>query len=118
MIPLATRIAAGFVAGPRAQKALAWFFVTAFVCLAIWFAYLLIAGAMNREVDDRVQHQTEQLDAITNSTNAAAEREAARDLYADEMARVEERGNIEEAINASERDPDGDPLGAAMRGLR
>ena len=114
MIPVALNLASRIVSGPRAQKVMAAFFVLAAIVIVILIAVLLIRAGNDAAVKD--DRQGSSLDAT--KIEAAAEQKAAWDHQADEITRERERANVSEAINESIRDPDGDPLAAAMRGMR
>lgn len=118
MIPVALSLASRIVSGPRAQKVMAYLILVAAACLVIWLAYLLVASWVQSGKDEAVERDRDAaaLNAITISS--AAENAAAHFQQGAEIDRQRGYDQAMEQINASERDPDGDPLAAAMRGMR
>lgn len=118
MIGIALSLARRITSSPRAQKVIAYLILAAAAALIIWGAWILFAswiasGKREAVRVDRLDTAIEAERAARNADNAAA--------WFDQSAAIErERAKHDtmEAINASERDPDGDPLGAALDRMR
>lgn len=111
-------IAAFFGIAGRWQKVIGWLILLAGIAMAMLFVWLAASAWLDGERDDAVQIDRSATNAAVANQNAAAREKAAWEQQADELTRQRERQEIEEAINASERDPDGDPLRAAVEGVR
>lgn len=102
----------------RFQRFLAWLIVIAAVCLLVWGAVLLFRGWVQDGKDEAKRVDRIESGAIAKDAQNKAERQAAADKHADELAAERARAQIEEAINASLHDPGGDPMGAALDRMR
>ncbi len=118
MIGIAFSLASRIASGPRAQKVMAYLILAAAACLVLWLAYLLFASWVQSGKDEAVRDDRREATLDATRIDAAADEKASWDHQADEITRERERANVSEAINESIRDPDGDPLAAAMRGMR
>lgn len=118
MIGIALNLASRIVSGPRAQKVMVYLILAAAACLIVWLAYLLFTSWVQSGKDEAVERDRDAatLNAITISS--AAENAAAHFQQGAEIDRQRGYDQAMEQINASERDADGDPLAAAMRGMR
>lgn len=118
MIAFAIRIAAFAGIGPRWQRLFGWLILIAGAVMLAVLAWMLFQTWLGNEREEAVQIDRSAIDAAVANQNAAAREKAAWDQHVDDMTRQRERQQIEEAINASERDPDGDPLGAVFDRMR
>jgi len=109
---------AGWRVPAQFQRFLAWLIVIAAGCLLIWLAVILFRGWVQDGQDEAKRIDRIESGAIAKDAQAKAERQAAADKHADELAAQRERAQIEEAINASLHDPGGDPMGAALDRMR
>lgn len=111
-------ILAGWRVPAQFQRFLAWLIVIAAGALLVWLAVLLFRGWVQDGKDEAVERDRIESGAIAKDAQNKAERQAAADKHADELAAERERAQIEEAINASLHDPGGDPMGAALDRMR
>lgn len=118
MIGIALSLASRIVSGPRAQKVMAYLILAAAIALIAWGAWIIAASWIASGKREAVEQdrQAGELNAVTISS--AAENAAAHFQQGAEIDRQRGYDQAMEQINASERDPDGDPLAAAMRGMR
>lgn len=99
------------------QRFLAYLIVIAAVCLLIWGATLLFRGWVQDGKDEAVTVDRIESGAIAKDAQNKAERQAAADKHADELAAERALAAQQEAINASEREPGGDPWAAFLNSL-
>lgn len=108
---------AGWRVPAQFQRFLAWLIVIAAGCLLIWLAVLLFRGWVQDGKDEAVERDRIDSSAIATNAQANADRQAAADKHADELAAERALAEQQEAINASEREPGGDPWAALLNRL-
>lgn len=112
-----TSILAGWRVPERFQRFLAILMVIAFIALLLWGASLLFRGWVQEGQDEAKRIDRIESGAIAKDAQTKAERQAAADKHADELAAERALAEQREAINASEREPGGDPWAALLNRL-
>lgn len=104
--------------GPKGQKVIAYLLIAAATALAVWAAWYLWSGYLEDQRTDAVQTDRDNAAAYVGNVQIEAERAAQADAERDRL--VAERAQAEqmEAINASLREPGGDPVASLYERMR
>lgn len=106
------------LASPTVRKFAGYFVIALGVLFVLWAIVVVVRGWIaDGKTQAVVVHQAE-TDALVSNAAIAAERKASADKRYDELIIERDRAEQSEAINASMRDPGGDPLGAALDRMR
>ena len=104
--------------GPKGQKVVAYLLIAGATALALWAAWFLLQGWLKDQRTDAVLTDRDNAAAHVSNVQLQAERAAQADAERDRMVAQRAQAEQMEAINASMREPGGDPVASLYERMR